>query len=72
MPTCDAIKSQWKMRPGEPLDGAYFDQFRAGPFAEWKKQATPLAGGLNLDLGLGKDAAKGVVNILVFVPAVRQ
>jgi hypothetical protein len=67
---CDGIKSEWKIRAGDLLDGGYFDQFQNGPFSEWKKRtASP---GIVVNLGLGKDSAKRVANILVFTPAPRQ
>jgi outer membrane protein assembly factor BamA len=66
---CDSIKSLWKIRGGEIMNGAYFDQFQAGPFAEWKKRG-PQSGG-TLSLAVQKNSATRVANVVVFAPVSR-
>lgn len=67
---CDSIKSQWKIKSGDVMNGAYFDQFQTGPFAEWKQRA-PQSGG-TLSLVVQKNSATKTANVVVFVPPVRR
>jgi outer membrane protein assembly factor BamA len=67
---CTAIKGKWKLKAGDLLNGAELDQFRSGPFADWKKQSSPPPG-LVFEMTLQKDTAKKAANVYVYARANR-